>query len=319
MKYGSVPGIDKPVSRLVQGTVMVNGTDEAREFALLDAVFEMGCNTFDTAHNYGGGANERVMGRWLAARGNRDEVVIIGKGAHHNQDRRRVTPFDISADIHDSLARFQIDHIDLYLVHRDDPSVPVYPIVEVLNEHREAGRIRAFGGSNWSHQRIAEANAYAEAQGLTPFVASSPNFSLAEQVQVPWEGCISISASGGEAARAFYRECGMPLFSWSSLAGGFFSGRFRRDNLDSFSEDRDRLCVTAYCYEENFRRLDRVGELAQAKGVSVTQVALAYVLNQPLNIFALVGCYTPREFEAGTEAMDLNLTPEELEWLEQKS
>jgi aryl-alcohol dehydrogenase-like predicted oxidoreductase len=111
----------------------------------------------------------------------------------------------------------------------------------------------------------------------------------------------------------------MPLFSWSSLAGGFFSGRFRRDNLDSFSEDRDRLCVTAYCYEENFRRLDRVGELAQAKGVSVTQVALAYVLNQPLNIFALVGCYTPQEFEAGTEAMDLNLTPEELEWLEQKS
>ena len=319
MNYGSVPGIDKPISRLVQGTIMVDGTDEGKEFALLDAIFEMGCTTFDTAHVYGNGANERALGRWLAARGNRDQVVLIGKGAHHSQDRKRVTPFDISADIHDSLARFQTDHIDLYLLHRDDPEIPVGPIVEVLNEHLEAGRIHAFGGSNWSHRRINEANAYAAANGLTPFAASSPNFSLAEQVQVPWEGCISISATAGEEARAYYLGQGTPLFTWSSLAGGFFSGRFRRDNLDTFSEYLDRLCVSSYGYEENFRRLDRVEELAQAKGLSVAQIALAYVMNQPLDIFALVGCYTPQEFEANIEAMDLELTPEELAWLELKA
>ena len=230
MLYGHVPGIDKPVSRLVQGSVMVSTRDLEGSFRLLDAIFALGCNTFDTAHVYGQGDNERAMGRWVHERGIRDQVVIIGKGAHHNADRKRVTPFDITADLFDSLARFKFDDIDLYLLHRDDPSVPVGPIVEVLNEHLAAGRIRAFGGSNWSHQRIAAANEYAAAHGLTPFVASSPNFSLAEQYREPWEGCISISGLQNEEARAWYAERRMPLFTWSSLAGGFFSGRLRRDN-----------------------------------------------------------------------------------------
>ena len=174
MEYGTVVGIDKPISRLVHGTMMLTGEDDAKEFALLDAVVEMGGNTFDTAHVYGGGSCERTIGRWMASRGNRDQVVILGKGAHHSRDRKRVTPFDITADIHDSLARFEVEDIDLYLLHRDDPSLQVGPIVEVLNEHKEAGHIHAFGGSNWSHQRIEEANADAEANGLTPVAASSP-------------------------------------------------------------------------------------------------------------------------------------------------
>ena len=157
----AVPGIDKPVSRLVQGTMMVNSKQLEAGFAFLDAVLEQGCNTFDTAHVYGGGDNERSVGRWVHERGVRDQVVILGKGAHHNQDRQRVTPFDITSDLHDSLARFQFDYIDLYLLHRDDPSQPVGPIVEILNEHKRAGKIHAFGGSNWSVSRIQAANAYA--------------------------------------------------------------------------------------------------------------------------------------------------------------
>ena len=146
MEYGTVVGIDKPISRLVHGAMVLTGEDDAKEFALLDAVIEMGGNTFDTAHVYGGGSSERTIGRWMASRGNRDQVVILGKGAHHSQDRKRVTPFDITADIHDSLERFKVEDIDLYLLHRDDPSLPVGPIVEVLNEHKEAGHIHAFGG-----------------------------------------------------------------------------------------------------------------------------------------------------------------------------
>lgn len=317
MEYGSVPGISKRVSRLVQGTAMIDGRDPEADFALLDAVYELGCTTFDTAHVYGGGANERAFGRWVRERGLRDKLVVIGKGAHHSDDRKRVTPFDITADIHDSLARFQLGSIDLYLLHRDDPSVPVGPIVEVLNEHRNAGRIDAFGGSNWSHERLAAANAYAEAHGLTPFIASSPNFSLAEQVKEPWEGCVSISGDGGAAARSYYAERGTPLFTWSSLAGGFFSGRFRRDNLEGFSGYLDKLCVTSYCYEGNFERLDRAEELAEQKGLSLPQLATSYVMSQPLNIFALVGCRTPAEFEQNVAAMTLTLSEAELRWLEQ--
>jgi aryl-alcohol dehydrogenase-like predicted oxidoreductase len=316
MIYGQVPGINKPVSRLVQGTVMVTSADEDYAFRLLDDIFALGGNTFDTAHVYGNGDNERTFGRWVASRGLRDQIVILGKGAHHNQDRRRVTPFDISADIHDSLARMQVSHIDLYILHRDDPTVPVGPIVEVLNEHQAAGRIRAFGGSNWSHERIQQANEYAQQHGLIPFAVSSPNFSLADQVREPWENCISIGAERGRAAREWYAQTGLAVFAWSSLAGGFFSGRFRRDNLNSFSEYLDVLCVNSYCYEDNFRRLDRVEALAEAKGLSLPQVAMAYVMSQPMNIFALVGCKNGDEFRANIAALELRLTPEEIAWLE---
>ena len=319
MQYGYVPGIDKPISRLVQGTVMVNSKETDKSFALLDDIFELGCTTFDTAHVYGRGDNERTVGRWVNQRGVRDKVVIIGKGAHHNEDRNRVTPFDITADIADSLARFQFESIDLYLLHRDDLTVPVGPIVEVLNEHLRAGRIHAFGGSNWRHDRVRAANEYARAHGLVPFAASSPNFSLADQVKEPWPNCVSISGRPGEDARAWYAQERMPLFTWSSLAGGFFSDRFNRDNLSTFESYLDKLCVESYCYEDNFKRLDRVRQLARERGLTVPQVALAYVMSQPLNIFALVGCNSGAEFKANVEAMEVTLSPAEMAWLELKS
>jgi aryl-alcohol dehydrogenase-like predicted oxidoreductase len=316
LNYGRVPGVEKPVARIVQGTVMITSSEEERSFALLDEVFAEGGTTFDTAHQYGGGDSERTFGKWVRERGLRDEVVVIGKGAHHSEDRKRVTPFDITADLYDSLARFGFDHIDLYLLHRDDPSVPVGPIVEVLNEHLSEGRIYAFGGSNWTPERLREANDYANENGLTPFVASSPNLSLAVQAAKPWPDCVSISGVEGEADRSWYEETRMPLFTWSSLAGGFFSGRFTRDNLDSFDTYLDRLCVETYCHEENFGRLDRARALAQEKGLTVPQVALAYVLDQPLEVFALVGCNTGDEFRANVEAGGIELSPEELAWLE---
>ncbi len=316
MQYGHIPGIDKPISRLVQGTIPLDLDDLDKSFGLLDAVYALGCNTFDTAHGYGGGGCERALGRWIAERGLRERVVILTKGAHHNADRRRVTPFDITSDLHDSLARLKVSSIDLYLLHRDDPTVPVGPIVEVLNEHKAAGLIDAFGGSNWTYERIRAANDYAEARDLTPFVVSSPQFSLADMVQAPWKECISIGGPGGEAARAWYGQAGMALFTWSSLAGGFFSGRFSRDNLDSFEGYFDRLCVNSYCYEGNFRRLDRAVTLAESKGLTLPQVALAYVISYPLNVFALVGCRNGAEFEANVAALDVRLTAEEIAWLE---
>jgi aryl-alcohol dehydrogenase-like predicted oxidoreductase len=316
MQYGHISGIDTPISRLVQGTLMVSSQDIDGAFALLDSIFALGCTTFDTAHVYGQGDNERTVGRWVRERGIRDKVVIIGKGAHHNADRRRVTPFDITADLHDSLARFQFETIDMYLLHRDDPAVPVGPIIEVLNEHLRAGRIRAFGGSNWSVDRLREANAYAADHGLVPFAASSPNFSLAEQLREPWSGCVTISGPQNIGARAWYAEQHMPLFTWSSLAGGFFSGRFTRETITQVSGYFDTLAAECYGSEDNFRRLDRAAQLAEARGLSIPQVALAYVMSQPLNIYALVGCANADEFAANAAAADLRLSSEELAWLD---
>ena len=115
MQYGQVPGVTKPISRLVQGTVMV-GSDHLKEsFALLDEIRSLGCTTFDTGHVYGNGDNERTVGHWVRDRGVREDVVIIGKGAHHNRDRQRVTPYDIHADIADSLEKRTFRRLDLFV------------------------------------------------------------------------------------------------------------------------------------------------------------------------------------------------------------
>jgi aryl-alcohol dehydrogenase-like predicted oxidoreductase len=187
MRYGKIPGINKSVSRVIQGgTMLGSDLDEVQSFALLDEIYELGCNTIDTAHVYSGGDSERIIGRWTQERGLRDEIVIITKGAAHSKDRRRLTPFDITSDLHDSLARLNTDYIDLYLLHRDDPHIAVEPIMDTLHEHLRAGRIHAFGTSNWSHQRIEAANVYARSNGREPIVASSPQFSLADSLAEPW-------------------------------------------------------------------------------------------------------------------------------------
>ncbi len=315
MEYRQIPGIDRPVSRLVQGALIATD-DQVRFNDLYDAVLAHGINGFDTAHAYGDGAHERMLGQWLNSRGLREQVVIVGKGAHYNQDRARVTPFDISADIHDSLARLQVDCIDIYLLHRDNPNVPVGPLVERLHAHREAGHIGIYGGSNWSHERIREANAFAAAHGLQPFTASSPHFSLVEQSRPPWEGCLSISGAGGQEARDWYQSQKMPVLAWSSLGSGFFSGRFTQDNLNSFEESMDQLCVEVYCYGRNWARLARTAELAEQKGLSAAQIALAYVLNQPLDFYPIVASRSVEEIAENVEASGLKLSAEEITWLE---
>lgn len=316
MRYGNVPGVEKPIARLVQGTVMLSSKELDRSLQLLDEVFEAGGSAFDLAHHYGNGDAERVMGKWLDARGVRKQVVILTKGAHHSADRRRVTPFDITADLFDSLARLKTDYVDLYVLHRDDPNVPVGPIVEILNEHQRAGRIRAFGGSNWSIERIQAANEYARQHDLTPFAVSSPHFSLAEQVEAPWDGCVTISGPKNAAARAWYRETQMPVFAWSSIANGFLAGKFDRHDREAFAKQLDPSSVKAYFSDENFERLERAAQLAEKKGLTIPQIAMAYVLDQPLNLFALVGSQSGAEFQANVVALETPLTDEEMAWLD---
>ena len=321
MRYGRIAGVNKPVSRVVQGgTMLGSDLDERQSFALLDQVYALGCNTIDTAHVYCGGNSERIIGRWLQERNLREQIVIITKGAAHSADRRRLTPFDITSDLHDSLARLKTDEIDLYLLHRDDLAVPVEPILDTLNEHLRSGRIRAFGASNWSHPRIERANAYALANGLEPFVTSSPQYSLAESLDEPWPLCVSISGSAGVAAREWYARTQMPLLIWSPLASGFFSGRYRRDNLHQFgAREWEEVAVRTYSNESNFQRLDRANILAAEKGLSAAQIAVAYVMNQPMDTFAIVGPHSREKFQANIEASDVRLTAQEMDWLDLKT
>ncbi len=310
MKYGTVPGLDKPVSKLVLGSV-VFGTETKEKlhttFDLLDAFIAMGGSIVDTANTYGGGESERALGAWLTERGNRSQVLVLTKGAHPKRGApRRVTPQDINADMEESLGRLHTDYVDLYLLHRDDPELPVGPIVECLNEHASAGRIRAFGGSNWSVRRIDQANAYATAHGLRGFSASSPNLSLAVPKEPRWPGCLAVDAE----TLAWHRTHQFPLFSWSSQAGGFFTGRFTPE------DQSDKEMVRTYYTEGNWERFRRARELAKKKGCDALQIALAFVLNQPFPAFPLIGPATVDELKSSAAALDITLTAEELAYLD---
>ena len=305
MTYGEVAGVGKPLSRLILGTMMFSTRTLPYNLAMLDGFVAAGGTTLDTGHVYGGGDCERAVGQWMKLRGNRDELVIVGKGAHPDASGPRVRPETIASDLRDSLERLGTDYIDLYLLHRDDPAVPVGELVEALNEHQRAGRVRAFGGSNWTVERLQAANDYAAAHGLTPFTASSPNFSLAVWNEPPWAGCLSASVTG----REWYAARNMPLLAWSSQAQGFFTGRY------SSEDHSDAEMVRCWYNEANFQRLERARDLGQRKGVSANTIALAYVLRQPFPIYPLIGPRTLEELRTSLEALIVSLTPAEVSWL----
>ncbi len=306
MKFHPFPVLGRKLSRLVLGTMVFSLEALDLSFELLETWLDLGGNIVDTAHVYSGGNSERALGRWFQERGWREELVVLTKGAHHNADRRRVTPEDITCDLRDSLARLRIDTIDLYLLHRDDPDVPVGPIVEALEEHRRAGRIRAYGGSNWSPERLQAANEYAAAHGLQGFSASSPNLSLAVQNEPIWADCLSAS---DPASRAWYERTHMPLFAWSSQARGFFTGLYSPDDLEN------EEMVRVYYSAGNWERLRRASEIGRQKGFTANQVALAWVLHQPYPVFPLIGPHTVDELKSSVAALDLELSPDEVRWL----
>ena len=144
----SIPGLAKPVSSLVMG--VDNQTSFEVAARMFDDFLARGGNAFDTAHIYGGGVCESVFGEWLEDRKVRDQIVLIVKGAH----TPHCNPEALSSQLLTSLERLRTDHADVYMMHRDNPEVPVGEFVDVLNAHRAAGRAAVFGASNWSLERV---------------------------------------------------------------------------------------------------------------------------------------------------------------------
>jgi predicted dehydrogenase/aryl-alcohol dehydrogenase-like predicted oxidoreductase len=301
MPYGRIEGVPFPVSRLVLGcdnqTTMPHGT------AIYDDFFERGGNAFDTGYIYGGGLPERLFGRWIEQRGIRSQSAIIVKGAH----TPLCTPKFLTSQLFESLERLRTDYADMYIMHRDNLEIPVGEFVDVLNEHFKAGRIKSFGGSNWTLARLQEANAYAEKKGLQKFGMVSNNFSLAEMISPIWADCISAK----DAAFTHWLEKNQtPLLAWSSQARGFFTERAGRDKLN------DEEVVRCWYSENNFKRRDRAIELAKKKGVLPIHIALAFVLAQKFPLFALIGPRFIAETSSSFEGLSVKLTPEEVSWLD---
>jgi len=301
MKYAPVAGLPLPVSRLIMG--VDNQRSMPHAAALFDAYFERGGNTFDTAWVYGGGLQEKLLGQWMKNRGVRSDVVVVAKGAH----TPFCTPEWLTKQLLESLDRLQTSHADLYFMHRDNPEIPVGEFVDVLNEHVKAGRIKVFGGSNWTIARMAAANRYAKRKGLQGFGALSNNFSLAQMIAAPWTDCLSASDAD---SRRWLKKTQTPVFAWSSQAYGFFTKRADAGKLS------DPWMVRCWYSEDNWRRRERAIELAAKKGVAATNIAAAYVLHQPFPTFALIGPRALGELVGSLDALKVELTPKEVAWLD---
>jgi len=270
---------------------------------MFDDYFERGGNVFDTAHLYGGGVMERLLGQWMRMRGLRDDVVVIAKGAHTPDCQ----PEKIRPQLEESLDRLGADFAEIYFLHRDDTSIPIGEWVDALNEVHDAGMIGIFGGSNWTLERVKAANEDAAKRGRQGFGAISNNYSLAEMVNPVWPGVLGANTPDW---RTWLEETQTLLFPWSSQARGFFTDISGPDKL------ANKELSNAWYSEANFARKARAYELAAKKGVDPVTIAAAFVLHQRFPCFPLIGPRGIAETRGSFRALAVSLSPEEVAWLD---
>ena len=296
-----VEGIALPVSKLIMGCD--NQTEFGGGAIVWDAFLEAGGNAFDTAFVYGGGHHEAVLGRWIAARGVTRDIVVTAKGAHTPY----CTPSAIAAQLDISLDRLGLDHVPIYILHRDNPDVPVGEFVDALNQLRAKGRIGVFGGSNWSVGRFQAAAAYATAHDLQPLSILNNNLSLAVMEKPVWAGCVTSNTPG---TLKVLRDDAIVHFSWSSQARGYFLPEALRNRLPA-----DTAPETCFGSPANAERRRRAGVLADRYRVSTHNIAIAWVLAQSFQSFALVGPRSAGELVTTLPGLGIALTMEEVMWL----
>ncbi len=289
------------------------GEGEARSF--MDAYTAMGGNFIDTARVYGdfatprNGESEKVIGRWMADRRNREEIFLSTKGGHppfSDMSRSRLGRAEIRRDLEESLADLMTDHVEIWWLHRDDPQRPVGEILETLQGLIEDGTVRMTGVSNWKTDRILEARAYAAAHGLTPPAANQPQFSLAAQRAPSDPTLVTMDARMWH----MHAQTGMVCCCFSSQAHGYFT-KLEQGGEAALSEGVRREFDTP----ENRRITARLAGVRERTGLSAGAAALAYLTCQPFPTFALAGASRLAQVEALREAGDAVLTDEDRDFL----
>jgi aryl-alcohol dehydrogenase-like predicted oxidoreductase len=343
MRRTAIPNTELEPSVICFGTAYLGSAIERdTAFRLLDAYLEAGGTFIDTAHNYADwlpgprSRSEKLIGEWLVSRRARGRVVLATKGGHPelcSMHLPRMTRADILADLDASLANLRTDAIDLYWLHRDDESTPVEAIVDLLDEQRRAGKIRYFACSNWSTARIEAAQAYATRSGRQGFVAN----------QMMWNAA-HMDARGLSDERVslmdgrmwdFHRSTGLAAIPYSSQASGLFSRMtlppLRRIKVPLDVREALVRGVIApakravglaprrprvYPRAENRARFACISEIAERRGLTITQVVLGYLISQPFVTVPIVGCRTEAQLQDSLAAVDVQLTPADLEAIE---
>jgi aryl-alcohol dehydrogenase-like predicted oxidoreductase len=295
---------DLDVFRLcLGGNVFAWTLDEDGSFEVLDAYFAAGGNFIDTADSYGHwtsageGASERIIGRWIASRGNRDQLVIATKVG---MSRRRpgLSQGAIRQAIEGSLERLGVETVDLYYAHRDDEQTPLEESLSTFGALIEEGKVRYVAASNYSAQRLQRALELAASEGLASFVALQPHYNLLE--------------------RAYERDLAEVCARWSlacvsyyGLARGFLSGKYRPDGA---MPDTPRAASVreSYFNERGFSALEALDEVADAHGSTPAAVALAWLAAQPTVLAPIASATSPAQVRQLVDSARLELSEQEL-------
>jgi aryl-alcohol dehydrogenase-like predicted oxidoreductase len=300
-----IDGSDLAVFPLCLGGNVFGWTaDEHESFAVLDAYVEAGGNFLDTADLYAafapgkrGGESEETIGRWLRARGARDQIVIATK-VGRAPGLKGLAPATIRAAIEGSLRRLQTDYIDLYYAHDDDPQTPLVETLRTFDELVAEGRVRHIAASNYSAPRLREALAVAEREGLARYVALQPHYNLMEREEFE-----------GELAEAC-EEHGLACLPYWSLARGFLTGKYRDGSPPGASPRAEE--ASAYLDARGRRVLTALDDIAAERGTSVAAVALAWLLGQSTVAAAVASARTAEQLAGLLPAVGLGLEPGEL-------
>ena len=300
-----IPELKKEISPIVFGCD--NQINEVHAFAMFDYYYSKGGRVFDTAYIYNHGLSDKYLGDWINSRDLKD-VVVLGKGAHTPD----CLPDKIKPQIEESLSRGNIDKLDIYCLHRDNLDVPVTEFIDALNECKNDGLIDMLGASNWELERFKLANDYAEDQEKESFKVLSNNFSLARMIEPVWPGCFSCD----ESYLKYLKDNNIHLFPWSSQARGFFVNQVEFAANEHFANPTDEEEKRVWHDKFYLARRNRAIELAKEKSCQPIQIALSYVVNLEISAYPLVGPRNFFELDSCIEATNIELSSQELRYLE---
>lgn len=305
------------VSELALGTMQFGWTaDKQTSFAVMDAYVEAGGNLIDTADVYSrwaegnpGGVSEEIIGAWMKERGNRHGIVLATKvrgQMWEGPNGAGLSRGHILRAIEGSLRRLQTDYIDLYQTHAYDDDTPIEETMRALDDLVRAGKVRYVGCSNYPAWRLMEALWSSDGQGLVSYVSLQPHYNLVHRAEFERELAKVVEAYG------------IGVIPYSPLAGGFLTGKYRRDQPLPPSARAARI-QERYFSERNFALLDRMEEIGRARGQGIPQVALGWLLGSPRITAPIIGANSVEQLQASLAAAGYRLTEEEMQALSELS
>lgn len=293
------------------GNVLGWTADRPTSFQLLDQFLDRGFNALDTADIYSawvpghtGGESETMLGSWLAARGRREEVVLMSKVGVWDK-RKGLSAANIEAAVEDSLRRLRTDYLDIYFAHRDDPKTPLEETLRAFERLVESGKVRAIGASNYQAPELREALEVSAKAELSRYEVVQPQYNLYDRND--------FEAELAELAR----EQDLGVVCYFALASGFLTGKYER--VEDLDDSARAQFVKRYFDERGLRILDALTSVARELSTTPTRVALAWLLSRPAVTAPIASATSSAQLDEVLGAVDLSIPPDALARLDDAS